>query len=252
MKTNGNTILITGGSSGIGRGLAEALAKAGNQVIITGRRQAPLDEVVRANPGISALQLDVDSPESIRQFAATVIARFPALNVLVNNAGIMKAEALGQDTDTSVAEAIITTNVLGPVRLTAALMPHLKTQPQATVMNVSSAAAFVPLAFTPTYSATKAFVHSYSLSLRKQLERTNVQVLELVPPYVQTELMGSQQATDPRAMPLSDFISEVMTILANPPVSGEIIVENSKPARFAEQSGIFDQLFEMFSAMAEG
>jgi uncharacterized oxidoreductase len=198
------------------------------------------------------LQLDVDSPEAIRQFAAMVIARFPALNVLVNNAGIMKAEALGNDTDTSVAEAIITTNILGPVRLIAALLPHLKAQPQATVLNVSSAAAFVPLAFTPTYSATKAFVHSYSLSLRKQLERTNVQVLELAPPYVQTELMGSQQATDPGAMPLSDFISEVMTILANTPASGEIIVESCKPVRFAEKNGSFDQLFDMFSAMAEG
>ncbi|MCR6657937.1 MAG: SDR family NAD(P)-dependent oxidoreductase [Asticcacaulis sp.] len=110
----------------------------------------------------------------------------------------------------------------------------------------------MPLVFTPTYSATKAFVHSYTLSLRKQLERTNVKVLELAPPYVQIELMGSQQAADPRAMPLNDFVNEVMSILANPPTNGEIIVENCKPIRFAEKNGNFDQLFDLFSSMDEG
>ncbi|MNS08284.1 putative oxidoreductase [compost metagenome] len=252
MNPTGNTILITGGGSGIGRGLAEALHRLGNTVIIAGRRQAVLDEVVTANPGMHALTLDVESAEGVESFAATVAERFPALNVLVNNAGIMRAENLLEPQSALAdAEAIVATNLLGPIRLTAALLPLLRKQPKATVMFVSSGLAFVPLALTPTYSATKAAIHAYSESMRYQLKNTPVEVLELVPPYVQTELMGG--AEDPRAMPLADFIQEAVGILTGQPDAKEINVQRVHPLRYAERNGAYDATFKgLNDAMAGG
>lgn len=248
MNPTGNTILITGGGSGIGRGLAEALHKLGNKVIIAGRRQAVLDETTSANPGMESLTLDIESPDAIAAFAEELKQRFPALNVLVNNAGIMKTENL-HEPDLATAEAIITTNLLGPMRLVAALLPQLKAQPKSTVINVTSGLAFLPLTVTPTYCATKAAMHSWSQSLRYQLRETTVEVLELAPPYVQTELMGAQQASDPRAMPLADYVAEVITLLSAPaPESGEILVERVKPLRFAEKNGNYDQVFGMLNS----
>jgi uncharacterized oxidoreductase len=252
MNPTGNTILITGGGSGIGRGLAEALHQLGNTVIIAGRRQAVLDEVVAANPGMQALTLDVESPAGVERFAATVAERFPALNVLVNNAGIMRAENLLEPQSALAdAEAIVATNLLGPIRLTAALLPLLRQQPKATIINVSSGLAFVPLALTPTYSATKAAIHAYTESMRYQLQNTPIEVLELVPPYVQTDLMGG--AEDPRAMPLADFISESVGILTGQPEAKEINVERVHPLRYAERNGAYDATFKgLNDAMAGG
>jgi len=174
MKTNNNTILITGGGSGIGRGLAEAFHALGNQVIISGRRRQVLDETTKANPGMKSLTLDIEHAASIRSFAAQVAKDFPKLNVLINNAGIMRLENIEmQPGDLSNAEAMITTNLLGPLRLTAALLPHLQQQPNATIMMVSSGLAFVPLAPTPTYCASKAAIHSYAQSLRVPVERVS-------------------------------------------------------------------------------
>jgi uncharacterized oxidoreductase len=251
MKLTGNTILITGGGSGIGRGLAEELHKLGNQIVIAGRRQSALDETTAANPGMKSLQLDIESPAHIRAFAAQVTAEFPSLNVLINNAGIMRAEKLlSQDPNLADAEAIITTNLLGPIRLTAALLPHFEKQPHAIIMNVSSGLAFLPLAMTPTYCATKAAIHSYTQSLRYQLRATHIEVLELAPPYVATDLMSG--ASDPRAMPLDKFIAEVMEILKKEPTPAEICVENVKGLRFAEQTGKYDAIFQgLNSAMAD-
>jgi uncharacterized oxidoreductase len=161
MKLTGNTILITGGGSGIGRGLAEQLHKLGNQVIIAGRRKQALDETTGANPGMKSLPLDIEDSAGIRTFAAEATAKFPTLNVLVNNAGIMRPENLiAQQPDLADAEAIVTTNLLGPIRMTAALLPHLQKRPNAVIVNVSSGLAFLPLALTPTYCATKAALHS--------------------------------------------------------------------------------------------
>jgi uncharacterized oxidoreductase len=243
MNPSGNTILITGGGSGIGRGLAESLHKLGNQVIIAGRRQKALDETTAANPGMQSLILDVEQPGAISSFAADVLEKFPALNVLINNAGIMRAEKLlEQPEELTDAEAIVATNLLGPIRLTAALLPHLKQQPKATIMNVSSGLAFVPLALTPTYCATKAAIHSYTQSLRWQLRSSNIEVVEIIPPYVQTDLMDG--AEDPRAMPLNEYIDETVSLLTGQPTPSEIIVERVKPLRFAADSGKYDGIFQ--------
>jgi uncharacterized oxidoreductase len=254
MKLTGNTILITGGGSGIGRGLAEAFHGLGNQVIIAGRRRQVLEETTAANPGMQSALLDIERAEAIRSFAAKMAEEYPSLNVVIHNAGIMRPEnLLEQPEELTDAEAIITTNLLGPIRLTAALLPQLKKQPAATIMTVSSGLAYLPMAMTPTYCATKAAIHSYSLTLRYQLRDTKIEVLELVPPYVQTELMGDRQANDPRAMPLKDYIAETMKILKEQPEAKEILVERVLPLRFAEKSGEFEKAFQGFNdAMAAG
>jgi len=249
MKPTGNTILITGGGSGIGRGLAGAFHALGNQVIVAGRRRSALDETVASHPGMKSLLVDMTDAVSIRAFAAKAALEFPALNVLINNAGIMRAEKLlMQQADLTDAEAIIATNLLGPIRLTAALLPHLKKQPNSAIINVSSGLAFMPMAQTPTYCATKAAIHSYTLSLRSQLRNTGIEVLELIPPYVATQLMGN--ADDPRAMPLDKFIGEVTEIIKIQPTPPEICVENVKGFRFAAENGNFDTLFARLNARA--
>lgn len=244
MNMTGNTILITGGGSGIGRGLAEAFHALGNQVIIAGRRQAALDEVTDANPGMASVTLDVTDPDAIRAFAAGITREYPALNVLINNAGIMKAEdLLNQPDDLGDMEATVTTNLLGPIRLTAALLPHLREQPQATIMNVSSGLAFVPLVLTPTYSATKAAIHAYSQALRFQLKDTSVAVIELIPPAVATDLMPGH-ADNPHSMPLDAFIAESIELLQTQPSATEICVEQVKFLRYAAERGQFDTVFQ--------
>jgi len=229
MKLTGNTIFITGGSSGIGRALAEALHGLGNQVIISGRRKGHLAEVTAANPGMQSVELNVEDPASIAAVAAKLIADYPALNVVINNAGIMKPDNADGVLDDAQMASIITTNVMGPIRVTSALIEHLKKQPVATVIYTTSGLAFVPLAFTAVYSATKAAMHSYLMSQRFQLKGTNVKVLELAPPYVQTELMGAEMAVDPRAMPLKDFIAETIQVLGTD--ADEVLVERVKMLR---------------------
>ena len=242
MQISGNTILITGGGSGIGRGLAEALKAEGNHVIIAGRRQQVLDETTQANPGMHAVTLDIESAEAIQAFAGKLIQDFPALNAVIHNAGIMRTEKV-KDAGLEDAEATITTNLLGPIRLTAALLPHLLKQPRAAILTVTSGLAFVPLALNPTYCATKAAIHSYTQSLRYQLKDTAVEVIEIAPPYVQTELTGERQKNDPTAMPLKDYIAETVSLLRTQPEAKEILVERVKPLRFAEKSSDYESFF---------
>jgi uncharacterized oxidoreductase len=229
MKLSGNTIFITGGGSGIGRGLAEAFHKLGNQVIISGRRQSNLDETTRANPGMKSIQLDVENPANIAAVARQLIAENPKLNVLINNAGIMQFDDAAGDIDDGMLVSTVTTNLLAPIRLTSALIDHLKTQDNAVVMNVTSVLAFVPLALTAVYSSTKAALHSYTQSLRYKLRGTSVDVLEIAPPWVQTDLLNSND--EPRAMPLIPYIAETMEVFATDAL--EILVERAKPMRNA-------------------
>jgi uncharacterized oxidoreductase len=246
MQITGNTILITGGGSGIGRALAEAFHKEGNHVIIAGRRKQLLDEVAAANPGMSAAVLDIESADAIQSFAAEMKKSYPALNAVIHNAGIMKIENVTEG-KLDAAESIVNINLLGPIRLTAALLPQLLAQPRATIFTVSSGLAFVPLSPTPTYCATKAAIHSYTESLRYQLRDTAVQVIEIVPPYVQTELMGAHQVSDPRAMPLKEYIEETVNLIRTQPDAAEILVERVYPLRFAEKSGKYDEFYKQFN-----
>jgi uncharacterized oxidoreductase len=245
MKTTGNTILVIGGTSGIGRGLAEAFHDLGNQVIVTGRRPGKLREITASRPDIVCLELDLLDPLSLSRLAVDVRGRFPELNVLIANAGISRPEDLTADSwDGTDAVAIVETNILGVLRVTATLLPLLKTQHNATIVATSSALAFVPLASFPTYCASKAFLHSWLVSLRHQLRETSVEVQELSPPYVQTELTGVHQATDPRAMPLDEYIAQVMLMLErgiHP--RGELLLERDHARRWAERDGTYDSIF---------
>jgi len=249
MQLRDNTILITGGGRGIGRGLAEAFHAEGNQVIIAGRGKKALEETVSANPGMKAAVVDITDGDAIVRFGEQMKRDYPALNVIILNAGISRTESVQRGT-VADAEAMVATNLLGPIRLTAALLPMLLAQPWAAIMTVSSGLAFVPLAVTPTYCATKAAIHSYTQSLRYQLQQTAVEVLELIPPYVQTELLGPGQLTDPNAMPLKDFVSETMNILKRSPEAREICVERVKPLRRAEASDNYDAFFTTFNDRA--
>ncbi len=251
MNITGNTILITGGTSGIGRALAEALHAKGNTVIIAGRRQHLLDEITQSNAGMAGIQLDVTDESSIRRFTDEIKERFPALNVLINNAGIARPEDYSAEhIETGTSRDIVQTNITSVVQITAALLPGLKAQPQATLMVTTSGLAFVAFPHAPTYSATKAFMHNWLEALRFQLRSTNVEVLELAPPYVQTELGGERQASDPRAMPLDEFTAEVMDILEHNRIEkGEILVERVKPLRWAEKNGTYEQMLNALGSM---
>lgn len=237
-----STILITGGGSGIGRAFAEAAHARGAKVIVAGRRREALEEVVAANPGMVAETLDVADAADIARFAQRITAAHPDLNVLINNAGIMTAEDV---IDLEVAEATIATNLLGPIRLTAALLPHLKTKASATVVTVSSGLAFVPLARTPTYSATKAAIHSWSQSLRAQLAETSVRVIDWAPPAVATDLMPGH-AEDPNSMPLDDFTAESVALFeAN---NDNVQVERVKFLSQAKERGDYAQVFGLLNS----
>ncbi|PZQ47409.1 MAG: oxidoreductase [Micavibrio aeruginosavorus] len=248
MKTTGNTILITGGNSGIGKELAREFHKLGNKVIITGRRKDAIDEVLAANPGMDGYVLDVQDEKAIEDFAAMMIRKYPDMNILFNNAGIMKKEDIkGAGISLKDAEDMVITNLLAPIRLTAAFLPHLKKQKESTIINTTSGLAFVPLTVTPTYNATKAALHSYSIALREQLKGTSVEVIELIPPAVQTDLMPGH-ATNPNALPLQDYINETMALFKLQPTPSEICVERVKFLRNAEVEGRFGQTLTILNA----
>ena len=246
MKTTGNTMLFTGGTSGIGLGLALRFADAGNTVVVAGRRTDLLDRIVAEHPGISAVPLDVADPDSIAAAHASVSRSHPQLDVLVNMAGIMQPEDLRDPGHLAVAEATVTTNLLGPIRVLDAFLPLLLRRPAAAVLNVSSGLAFVPLPATPTYSATKAAIHSWTESLRVQLAGTPVQVIELVPPAVPTDLMPGH-ADDERAMPLEEYLTETFGILQREPDVEEVLVDRVRFLRFAEVEGRYDEVLALLS-----
>lgn len=245
MKTTGNTVLITGATSGIGLGLAQRLHEAGNKVIIAGRRTELLEKITAEHPGIAAIRLDVTDPDSIALAAKTVQTDHPDLNILVNNAGIMLAENLLDPASLPVAEDHITVNLLGTIRVTYAFLPLLLGKPDAVIMNVTSALAFVPLPAAPTYSATKAAAHSFTDSLRVQLADSGVQVIEVAPPGVRTTLFG--QAYSEEAMPLDEFLDETLALLEADPGARELVVERAKFVRAAEATGSYDDVLALLS-----
>lgn len=239
------TILLTGGNSGIGRGLAEALMARGSKLIITGRNARTLKETLDANPGMLGYQLDVSDPAAIKEFAAKLLREHPETDAVIHNAGIMAFEDFITDpVDLEVPERTIATNLLGPIRLTASLLPHLRSKAAAALVTVSSGLAFVPRTDAPTYSATKAAIHSWTQSIRHQLRDTGVQVVEIAPPLVATELTPGQSKL-PRAMPLADFISEATELLCATPTPDEVLVQRVMPQRTAEQTGNFEKVFDL-------
>ncbi len=248
MNQTGNTMLITGGGSGIGEALAQRFHDLGNTVIVSGRRREVLEAAIAGRPNMHAIELDVESDEAITGFARRLLAEHPALNVLVNNAGIMRFEAPDRTRDLADAERTINTNLLGPIRLTNALIDHLASQPGAAIVNVTSGLAFVPLFTTPTYNATKAAMHSYSLALREILKH-KIEVIELAPPAVQTGLTPGQESR-PGYQPLDEFIDEVMALFAQQPTPREILVERVRFLRFAEAQGRLDETMTQLNEFA--
>lgn len=218
MKLSGNTILITGGTSGIGKGLAERLVALGNKVIVCGRRQQRLEQLKDSYPDIDVITCDVMDSKSRVLLAEKVAREYPELNVLINNAGIQLAQDLTRPVDLANVEQEVDTNFVAPVHLSSLLVDHLKLQPNAAIVNISSGLAYTPLAFMPVYCATKAAVHSWSMSLRKQLDATSVRVYEIAPPSVDTEL-GYQRREDKTkshgGMPISEFVDGAIEALQN-------------------------------------
>lgn len=250
MKTHGNTILVTGGGSGIGRALAQRWHDAGNVVIVAGRRLEPLQQTAEGRDDMHAVEFDVDDVAGLEGAVAALLERFPQINVLVNNAGIMRYERVDRARDLADADATVATNLLGPIRLTNALIDHLAGTEDAAIINVTSGLAFVPLMGTPTYSATKAAIHSYTQSLREAL-RGKVEVIELAPPGVQTELTPGQ-STREGYQPLDSFADEVIALFAQQPTPEEILVQNVRPLRDAERNGNHDQMLAMLTERSRG
>ncbi|WP_033339789.1 SDR family oxidoreductase [Catenuloplanes japonicus] len=245
MKLTGNTVFIPGATSGIGLGLALRLHERGNTVIIGGRRTELLEKIAAEHPGIGTVEIDTTVPASIEAAAATLAERYPALDTLVTMAGIMLREDLLDPAFLETAEKTVLTNLLGPIRLVAAFLPILRQQPAATIITVSSGLAFVPLAITPSYSATKAGIHMFTEAMRIQLQDTNVQVIEWVPPLTRTTLMNSQN--NEAAMPLDDLLDETLALLESQPDAREIQVERVKWQRNAVAEGRYDDVLQVLS-----
>jgi uncharacterized oxidoreductase len=249
MNISGNTIFIPGSTSGIGLALALELRAKGNTVVLGGRRVELLERIASEHPGIDTVRIDTADAASIESAAKEVLAKHPDLNVLVAMAGIMHVEDWHQpESFLTSAESVITTNVLGPIRLIAAFIEHLRTRPDATIVTVSSGLAFAPLRVTPSYNASKAAIHMLSESLRLQLADTPVKVLELVPPSVRTSLLPGQENSE-WAMPLDEFIAEVVALLDSQPDAKEIQVERVKFLRYGEARGDYDHVVETLNAV---
>ena len=245
MRMTGNTILVTGGTSGIGLGLAAAFAALGNNVIVTGRTRVQLDALAAACPALHGVILDLNEPGSLPVMKEEVLARFPAMDLVIANAGVSGREDLtADDWNLPFAEAMIRTKVMGVLATAEAFLPILRRQPAATFMVTSSKLAYLPSSSFPTYCGTKAFLHSWVQSLRHQLRGTTVEVLELLPPYVATKITGEAQLTDPRALPLATFVAQAVALLeAGDHSRGEVLVERARADRSAEREGRYAEGF---------
>lgn len=240
MKRTGNTILVTGGGSGIGAAIAHRLDDLGNTVIVAGRGMHSLQQTIAGRSNMSALEYDAADAGAVASFCETLTRKHPSLNVIFNGAGIMKFEKIDAARDLADAEAEVATNLLGPIRLIDGLIDHLKTQPDAVIINVSSGLAFVPLVAAATYSATKAAIHAYTVCLREAL-KGSVEVLELAPPAVRTGLTPGQENVE-AYMPLEDFIDEALALLAEEPTPAELVVDQARFMREAEAKGRFQEV----------
>jgi uncharacterized oxidoreductase len=247
MKLTGNTILVTGGGSGIGQALAWRFHDLGNTVIVAGRGAERLQETIAGRERMLAVQLDVADNASVDAAITQLKRDFPELNVAILSAGIMTRQELGSGGTIATAEEVININLLGTMRVAEALIPLLSGKPNATICTVSSGLAFAPLPGGPAYSASKAAIHSYSLSLRQRL-KGQVQVIEIAPPGVQTGLTPGQE-TRPGYMPLDAYIDETMANFENQPDAYENLVGNVLPLRWAEKDGTIDAMLERLASV---
>jgi short-subunit dehydrogenase involved in D-alanine esterification of teichoic acids len=249
MNISANTVFIPGSTSGIGLALALELQSRGNNVIVGGRRADLLDRIAAEHPGIDTVRIDTTDAASIDSAAKEVLAKHPDLNVLVTMAGIMRIEDWHKpESFLASAESVVTTNVLGPIRLIAAFIEHLQARPDATIVTVSSGLAFTPLKVTPSYNASKAAIHMLSESIRLQFAGTTVNVVELEPPSVRTALLPGQEDSE-FAMPLDEYVAEVVALLQSQPDAKEIQVERVKFLRYGEARGDYDQVVATLNAL---
>lgn len=239
MQTTGNTILITGGTSGIGLAFAKEFLRLGNKVIITGRRQNRLVEIEQANPGIVTYVSDVANVNDRQELAKEVIKKFPEVNVLINNAGVQLLTDLTKPVDLTRVNSEVETNFIAPIHLTSLFAQHLSTKQEAAIINISSGLAFVPLSFMPVYCATKAAIHSLTLSLRHQLKNTSIKVFEIAPPAVDTELGSDRRADKTQShggLPVDEFLKEAMEAIKNDvfeaPIAGAKTSREKREALF--------------------
>jgi uncharacterized oxidoreductase len=239
MKISGNTVLITGGSSGIGLALAERFVAAGNEVIVTGRRASALEEVRRKLPSVITEVSDSGSSAAREKLVADLTGRFPALDVVIHNAGIQRKVDLLSTEPWEAMREEIAINLEGPIHMASLVLPHLRTRERAVLVNVTSGLAFVPLATVPVYSATKAALHSFTLSLRHQLRGTRVEVVEVIPPAVRSNLGGSHDF----GVDTAEYADSVMTQLAEgrPEVTYQFSQQSSQASR-AEADAMFARL----------
>lgn len=247
MKLTGNTILVTGGGSGIGQALAQKFHDLGNVVIVAGRTEATLAETIAGRENMHAIALDVSDTASVDAAVERLAREYPQLNVLIHSAGIMTREELGSGGDVATAERLINTNLIGTFRVVEGLLPQLEKQADAVICTVSSGLAFAPLPSAPAYSASKAAVHSYTLSLRHRL-KGKVEVIEIAPPAVQTTLTPGQEAREDY-MPLDAYISETMDNFARQPTPPENLVGYVLPLRNADKDGRMDEVLEMLGSL---
>jgi short-subunit dehydrogenase involved in D-alanine esterification of teichoic acids len=234
MELTHRTVLIVGGTSGIGRGLAQRFAAAGSTVVVGGRDP-------RSQDGLEAVRIDVTDPDSVRRARDEVLAAHPDLDVVVTMSGVMLSEDLRDPAHIAAAETTIATNLLGTIRVVDAFTPHLMARGAGTIVTVSSGIAFLPFPLMPTYGASKAGVHAYSESLRAQLAGTGIEVVELVPPAVAT---AGQEAVNPAALPLDAYLDEALALLAADPTPHEVLVEGVLMHRWAERDGTYAELVE--------
>lgn len=238
MKLTNRTVLIVGGTSGIGLELAHRFAKDGNTVVVGGRQPEPRD-------GLQSVRIDVTDPASVLRARDDVLAAHPDLDVVVTMSGVLLTEDLRDPAHITDAENMVATNLLGTIRVIDAFTPHLIGRGAGTIITVSSGIAFLPFPLMATYGATKAAVHSYTESLRAHLAGTGVEVAELVPPAVATPAMAK---LNPAAVPVDDYLDEVMELLAVEPTTREVIAEAALPLRWAERDGAYAELLERRSA----
>jgi uncharacterized oxidoreductase len=246
MQTSNNTILITGGATGIGFALAEKFIKNGNRVIICGRRSDKLEEAKSKIPDLFIKTADINNPQDRIELMQWVTCNFPDFNILVNNAGIQNTFFLQQENTTDAITTEITTNLISPIHLINLFVPHLSKQKEAAIINISSGLAYIPIAATPVYCATKAALHSFTISARHQLKHTSISVFEIAPPIVDTELGhdSSHKERDMDGIPPSQVADETLKAVESNQFEFAIgMANNLYQAAHSDKAGfVFNQI----------